>query len=88
MRFREFQEGDDLMYLRAIYVMQVIGKRGAWDRVMFRDFTCSAIYRRPFGHWPFLFHLMDYDKDFGGVRFGSRIQMYIRDEKINRMRAI
>jgi hypothetical protein len=33
--------------------------------MVFWDFTCSAIFRRPFGHWPFLFHLMDYDKDFG-----------------------
>ena len=53
------------MYLRAIYVMQVIGKRRTWDRMVFWDFTCSAIFRRPFGHWSFLFHLMDYDKDFG-----------------------
>lgn len=44
---------------------KLLAKRRTRDRMVFRDFTCSAIHRRPLGHWPFFV-------SFDGLRQGFR----------------
>jgi hypothetical protein len=86
LRLREFRERDDLMYLRAIYVMQVIGKRRTWDRMVFWDFTYLSQTI-----WSLAIFV-----SFDGLRQGFRsvsgstavCRCIYSNEKINRMRAI